>query len=445
VGGVMRGVVKGNVFLRNVGVEVGMPAPARDEEAALGQWMDERGWPAKPLRVGIIAPQQIASELVSARGVFLPEWVNMRGRDVQSVTELDVLVQYHENDGSLTVYAAENPGFEAAWYDWSSERPLSFPSVFPTRCDCAQVTIGADGLGRIDALLARLLIEAAALYARHPARLTVEDRISGRNAAWASHLSEATDEEPMTTVMKALTAALLGADSTTRQSPGAKCAARVLSAWAAGACGTLSAVGSGVDAGAARGAAEAAWDVNAHEAETALRVAVVRLAQMDDPAGMAGLEHAANLLRGRSVSFPPDQVEFVLSELKTQAGTADGVARVCAGVVLVGATLPEAHVPAFRSDVLDDARLSGALLGQEQDEMLILQTFRMIERRAGLLGHDAQGGAVAGVIGPKGEVNGDGVNGEGLNGDAVRPVERFNPGQMFVDAARAAKQRKKAA
>jgi hypothetical protein len=37
------------------------------------------------------------------------------------------------------------------------------------------------------------------------------------------------------------------------------------------------------------------------------------------------------------------------------------------------------------------------------------------------------------------------VNGEGLNGDAVRPVERFNPGQMFVDAARAAKQRKKAA
>ncbi len=379
-GRLLVGAVRGSEFLRNVGVELGTPANARNEDEALSRWMDRRGWPALPLQIRIHQAGDWSEDLIAARGVFLPQWGEVSSPHVNQASNFDAIVS-RTTDGGVQVTTIERAGREATWFDWSQERPLSYPGVFPVRVDCSQVTLTANALGSTDPLIVRLLIEAAALCARHPERLTLDDRISGRNVGWASNSQHGTvdnnaDTDPLTLVVRALTEALNTADQTTRRSPAARVAARLLSAWAITA--------RAVEPAIVRSAVECAWDVNNDEVETALRVGAVRLAQLDDPAGLAALEYAASLLRSKVQVFPAEQAEFVVSELKTQSDTPEGVARISAGIVLVGAALPAEHLRHFKQDFLDDARISGALIGQDQDTHLILQVFRMLERRAGI-------------------------------------------------------------
>ncbi len=384
-GRLLAGAARGTEFIRNVGVEVGATIETRNEDETLSRWIDSRGWPARPLQVNVFQSGQWADDLVAANGVFRPEWHETSRPTFFAHT--DVIVR-RADDGGLLITTRERTGRESAWFDWSSERPFSYPSVFPVRIDATQVTIAPDALGNTDSLISRLLLEAAALCSRLPERLTLEDRIEGRNVGWSRFTSRSTveglpvtlhnhaDTDPLTLVMRALTEAIATADQTTRQSPAARAAARLLSAWAVTA--------QGVEASIVRSAAETAWDVNKNEVETALRVAAVRLAQLDDPAGLAALEFAATLLRERRQAFAQEQVDFVTSELKTQSQSAEGVARVVAGIVLVASTFPPEHLRHFKQDLLDDARIAGALVGQDQDTHLILQVFRMLERRAGI-------------------------------------------------------------
>lgn len=383
-GKLLASAARGTEFIRNVGLEVGATVDAKNENESLSRWIDSRGWPARPLQVGIFQSGQWADDLVAANGVFRPEWSEVSRPNFTANT--DVLVR-RTDDGGLLVTARERVGREAAWFDWGAERPFSYPAVFPTRFDASQVTIAPDALGTTDALISRLLIEAAALCSRLPERLTLDDRINGRNVGWSRFakasvegepvtLRNNADTDPLTLVIRALTEAIATADQTTRTSPAARAAARVLSAWAVTA--------EGVEASLVRSAAETAWDVNRNEVETALRVGAVRLAQLDDPAGMTALEFAATLLREKRHAFAQEQVDFVTSELKTQSDSPEGVARVCAGVVLVASAFPPEHLRHFKEDLLDDARFAGALVGQDQDTHLILQVFRMLERRAGI-------------------------------------------------------------
>lgn len=384
-GRLLAGAARGTEFIRNVGMEVGATTHSRNEDEALARWIDSKGWPARPLQVGVFQGGEWAEDLVAAPGVFRPEWSETSRPNFS--TFMDTLVRRFD-DGGLLVTTRERAGREASWFDWASERPFSYPSVFPTRIDPTQVTIAPDALGSTDPLISRLLIEAAALCSRLPERLTLDDRIHGRNVGWSRFASASTvqgapisirnnaDNDPLTLVMRALTEAISTADQTTRTSPAAHAAARLLSAWAVSA--------QGVDQSIVRTAAETAWDVNKNEVETTLRVAAVRLSQLDDPAGLAALEFASSLLRDKRYTFAQEQQDFVVSELKTQADTPEGVARVAAGIVLVASTFPPEHLRHFKEDLLEDVQFSGALVGQDQDTHLILQVFRMLERRAGI-------------------------------------------------------------
>jgi hypothetical protein len=401
-GRLLASAARGTEFIRTVGVEVGATVGTRSEDDTLARWIDHKGWPARPLQVGVYQSGGWADDLVSADGVFRPEW-NETTRPVFA-THTDVLVR-RSDDGGILIQSRERTGREAAWFDWSCERPFSYPSVFPVRFDATQATLAPDALGNTDPLITRLLIEAAALCSRLPERLTLDDRINGRNVGWSRFSARTTveglpitlhhhaDTDPLTLVMRALTEAVASADQTTRTSPAARAAARVLSAWAVSA--------SGVEPSLVRAAAETAWDVNKSEVETALRVAAVRLAQLDDPAGLAALEFSASLLREKRHAFAQEQVDFVVSELKTQSNTPEGVARVAAGVVLVASTFPPEHLRHFKEDLQDDAKLSGALVGQDQDTHLILQVFRMLERRAGIQYIPAHTLAWSGSIEPR--------------------------------------------
>jgi hypothetical protein len=308
--------------------------------------------------------------------VFLPEWLHDWERHHSREGVVDAHVHVRDN-GAVDITTYENSALDAAWFDWSQERPLSFPGVFPARVDCAQVTLDPDALGQVDPRLARLLCEGAALLSRHPARVTLEDRLNGRNAGWAVAQPEPDfTMDPFTILVRELADALHMSEPTVRRSPAARCAARVLSAWAASS--------DEVEESVVRSAAEVAWDVNQDEAETALRVGAVRLAQSDDQAGFEALERAAETLRGREVNLNADQLEFIASELRTLSHTSGGVGRAAAGIVLLGATMPSEHLRHFKDDLLEDVRLSGVLAEQDQHMYVILQTFRMLERRAGV-------------------------------------------------------------
>ncbi|MDX2131642.1 MAG: hypothetical protein SFY69_06295 [Planctomycetota bacterium] len=360
---------------RGAGLRAGghmmFPGSAAD---ALGAWHDRQAWPEKPLRVGLVDPGHWATVLAETSGATHVEWYALAdGVACDWVREgLDALVT-HDADGMLTIETPEHAGREAPWYDWNAPRPLSYPSVFPNRLDAARVTL-AEGMS--DAAMTRLIIEAAGILARHPARLTLHDRLIGRRPLPAT---PERSERPVRFYPRAdVTTAIVGrmVEELARYRTGSvptdaeRVAARLVSAWAA----TWSA---DVDEEFRRLAAEASMRVCADEPETLLRVGAVRLSGMDDEAGLEVLLRAERVVRRREPSIT-DQVPFLAGELDAGTPGPRTTGRIAAGISLVAATLPDDKLAYFRDDLTDDLRHANALVGRDQDHTLLLSLVRQI-------------------------------------------------------------------
>lgn len=363
------------------------------ESTEVEKTLDAVGLPERELRIGLKLNEADATAFVHAQGheptkfFIVPE-----GETDDRACERYTLDAVVNRAGKLlritTLNRAEKP---AAWSDWGMERDLSFASVFPSRFDCASVTIleGDDEQTRWDHI--RLISETAAVLSRHPSRLTAADRLQGRRPLELKGKKprefgeyRASRDRGRDAIARVL-ATLAELPENGTPTAAERVLARLASAEAATAARTM-------DERVRRRCAEAAARVAADEAEVMLRLAAVRLGSLDDLGGLDALQRAGRMLRDRPPVGGLDQFAFINAELELGPDEPMAVGRIAAGICLICASLTPTKIAYLRDDLMDDIRYCGKLVGRDQDRRLLMQVFKTLERerRAETLGLPAK-------------------------------------------------------
>ncbi len=352
-------------------------------DAAAGEWLMRTGWPVRPLRIGLAEAGAWSDPLLATPTASDVEWYALprdTGTDALLRFRLDAVVSRDE-EGELSVTTCENPQREAAWFDWGTDRPLSYPSVFPARIDCANISLGRVNTSELP--LAQRMIEAAAVLSRVPARLTLADRVAGRlptqgerrRASGVHPTKLLPGEQACDAIMNVLAeeAASRATSVRLKVSMVERAAARACGAWLA--CSpTL------IDEAARQEWMEACARICGDEPETMLRLAAVRLASGDDEAGIDAILRADRMLRDRELLPAIDHTAFLSAELELPLATSMTVGRLAAGACVIAATLPSAHAEHVLNDLLDDARFAELLIGRDQDRTLLMRVCHELRR-----------------------------------------------------------------
>lgn len=338
---------------------VGWTLPTTIENGAI-RFLEGRPG-ALRLRVGFRAGDDLARSLGQADGRADIQWIRVSQDDEPRAMRrlrLDALIVQPAHS-PLRVVFPESEGREAAWFDWGGERPLSYASVFPHRVDAGQATLGeVDWFDDAEVALLRALVEAGGVLARHPTRLTLTDRLGGRQAI----------ESPETAagVMATLAERLAGSSG---ESALARAAARVVGAYFASGSGR-------VRPETRRLAVECAARVLEGEPEAALRAAAMRLASGEEAEAMLAIRRAEVLLRSRPRETHVDHLAFIQSELATGVPGPLTLGRIAAGLGLLVATTPVERLDYLKDDIAEDLRYSGLLIGRDQDHAMLLDLLR---------------------------------------------------------------------
>lgn len=344
---------------------------------SIARWHDSQEWPERPIRIGLVDPAAWSRNVASASGVVPTQCFEVPAPQAEHALHtlrMDVLITPDGQDGFI-FRTPELPDHEAAWYDWGLQRPISYPSLFPTRLDAANITLAPSPAGE-DATLMRLLAETLGTLSRHQARLDLTDRLLGRrpmdlNPAACNSLRQFS---PTSDIMGRLAAHLTThlADFRTGATPtsGERAGARVLGAWAAAWPGSI-------DDATRRASMEAAARVCADEAETMMRLAAVRFGCCDDDLGLEALQRALRLMQPDRVVLQNDPAAFLAAELAAGEPGPWTIGRLAVGVALMCATTPSEKCSYFRDDLADDLVHSPILVGRDQDQLLLRRVLAM--------------------------------------------------------------------
>lgn len=358
------------------------------EKAAsrLSAWHDRAAWPERPLRVGLAVGPEVADALRAAPGSSSVQWVHVSGGvwgcawggvsplGACKSLALDAVLHGEPGEG-LRVTTLERSGRDAAWHDWAMARPLTYASVFPFLVDPTHATLGIRSVAAgPEAELVRAMIEAAAALSRSSHRIGLADRLIGRRPMNAG-LTDGARTQPgdIARVDRAMLRLARVFEGTAERvdSMLARVCARVLSA--------------DLCAGAGRTWASAAlWDliarVGGDEPEIALREAASRFVLLEDAGGLAALARADASLRLRDNPEQIDHTALLEWEIEHGASSDQAIGRLAAGICLACATRDSHAIGCVRDDLLDDMRHNAWLVDREQDQALILDVFRHIER-----------------------------------------------------------------
>ncbi len=379
IGAAVYGASKGTQFLRDVASEVGVDA---NRSSGTSQRIADglsSLWPVRPLQVGVLHADAWCAMLVASHGVMDTSWHELRDDEATTTREGNALDAMLRRDGQcMRLDTLVHPGREAALRDWSELAQRidgrGFSHLFPLRQDCASLTL-PEAISTDDSRLARLLIEAACLHSRHPARTDLGDRLAGRAANWCDTSEGHASLNSICTAMQAELEQRSAAWSPVRE-----IAAQLLSQWAATSPTITQTQRVEVTELCAR--------LLRDDAFATLRLAAVRFGQLDDAGGLDCLADAAHALKGMSRVHPgsakpmTDQLPFLLAELESGLGHPLSLGRVAAGLTLTAATLSAAELVVFREDIRDELRFSSALMGKDQDRYLIEQVFGMLAEQA---------------------------------------------------------------
>lgn len=400
----------GTPLARTRGVELGAPWPTsslrrltmslacqvvrarssfgNEGSAAAKGWLQKADWPARPIRVGFGIADELAELLLDAPGAIDVEWYSIpKGQDGERACRhfgLDAVITA-DADGGVSITTLENRGLDATWYDWGTSAPLSYLTAFPVRMDCSRVTLpgNADGepwLDSAQAVIVRALVEASAVLSRSPARLTVDDELGGRRAVGIVRPRQAsfgrypTGRDPVQYVLKRLVSVIEHASrSTVAATKAERAAARVAAAF-------LSTPLAKVDDITRLRGLETAARVAGDEPEVMLRLSAVRFSCLRDVAAMDALLRADRMLRNAEMHPGVDNLAFLMSELEHGTDEPLTLGRVAAGITLLTAGKSLQELIYLRDEVLDDMRFSRWLSGREQDQALLVDIFRNLER-----------------------------------------------------------------
>lgn len=346
--------------------------------------LEDGRWPSRPLRLGVTDPA-LRLDLSLTMGSCETEWVDVTPdrtpMELCRRLHLDALLMVDVR-GGLNLTTPETRQRAAAWHDWASARPVTFSALFPGRVDCAELKLPSDA-GRPSALpLLRALIEAAAVFSRHPSRLSLSDRLNGRLP-----MIETRRELTLPTTGNAGRDAqrlvvqrlcdLLAKPMELANVAASRAAARLVSAYATG-------VDDDLPEPERLEMVETAARVSGEEPEVLLRLAAARFASYEDDAGLQALLRAERTLRTHELNAGSTQLPFLQAEIEMGQGTPISLGRVAAGVAMVSASAPSTHLGFLRDDLLDDARYSGWSQRQDQDRNLLAEVFGvLIESRSG--------------------------------------------------------------
>lgn len=345
----------------------------------------------RPLRFGLLAPGRWADMLMNAKGVLACEWLVVSGahndaelwRTARSLA-LDALVS-RDDHGNYVVWTQESVDRPAWCDDWAEARPVSYATVFPVRLDCSRVTIPGQvvvgGATRMpEPTLVRLLVEAAALFSRVPARLDKDQINRGRLPVYApipqtvpvaardadaNRLREGS--RAVEALREALFKACLAAGDTVWTGL-AQVAARVAGAWA-------SVDAPGADLGTRLEVLEWCAAALPDDPETLLRLGAVRIAAVDDIAGLNAMDRAASrLLR---LDEPAAEASgFIQAELERGVERDDvRLGRIAAGVCMLACSCHESHIQYVFDDLREDMAKSEMLVGMDQDRRVLEEIF----------------------------------------------------------------------
>jgi hypothetical protein len=274
--------------------------------------------------------------------------------------------------GQFSILLPEHPSHPAAWTDWDSPRPLSYPSVFPARIDPARVSCG--GLDLSDERQARLLarlVEAAALLGRSevrrrsPSRFSPRARMGGLDAPGG----------PLELVMMRLAQTLrIDWSDDATDAPGAcSAAARAVGAW-------LTTVEiDAADADDRQRCVELASRILGGETEALLQVGAARIGAYADTEALGTLTQAFRQLVG-SDGGVPDPLPFILSELELGPPGPLTLGRIAAGLALLWAASSHEHLAYLRDDLTEEMRYAARFVGNDPDHRLLLEVIATLDR-----------------------------------------------------------------
>jgi hypothetical protein len=379
VGAAVYGASKGAQFLREVASEVGVDAN-RSSGTTQRLTSGLAGvWPVLPLQIGVLHADAWCAMLVASHGVMDTNWHELSDDEATTGRDGSVLDGVlHSSGAAMTLRTRLHAGIDAAQQDWASLAQRvdgrGFSHLFPLRQDCASLTLPAE-IASDDARLARLLVEAACLLSRHPARTDLGDRLAGRAANWNDNSAGQASLNSICTAMQAELEQRHASWSSVRE-----IAAQFLSQWAS--------TSATITQSQRLEVCELCARLLRSDAFATLRLGAVRLGQLDDAGGLDALSDAAHALKliarvsPGSAAPMTDQLPFLLAELESGFGHPLSLGRVAAGLTLTAATMDASELREFRDDIRDELRFSNALMGKDQDRYLIEQVFVMLAEQA---------------------------------------------------------------
>jgi hypothetical protein len=341
------------------------------------QLVDQLDWPARPLRLGVVEPRAWAESIHDSGDNSNAQWFEVPRADSDRMHELmlDGLIVASDDDG-LDMRVLLHPGHDATWYDWGTLRPLSYTSVFPLRLDCERLTCS---LSRQDSPeLVRALIDAAAWSSRWPSRLTLRDRVAGRQPCVQSRRGTETvrpwrpQSEPFVRAVQVLLQRVCGLGRPVVVTPSMRVAARIVSAH-------LTTSDTPMTDSVRRAGIEACAAIARDEPEILLRLAAARLACVDDDAGTEAIRWADRAMQGRDVVPCIDPYSFLQAEMGIDQNAPLAVGRLAAGVCMLASPMSAEKIAFVREDLMEDMQFSSLLIGREQDQRLLMDVMRTLE------------------------------------------------------------------
>ena len=321
-----------------------------------------------PIRVGIDLTRAEAGVLMGHEAASPHqdiEWIPLNGSSA-GIGDLDGLIARDEA-GVACIVIPERARRDIVWPDWGEPLPLSYAGVFPSRFDPVRVTLtGVDLESVDDARLVSLMVETAARSARAKC---VGSRAKARGRG-------AMDEERVGRAIGRIGDQLMQLDEGDRlsETPTTRAAARLVSAWAAGADEHC------VSPAYRRRLLGLCDRLLPDEPASTLRLAAGQFAAYADNDGLNTLLRAQRNLIGAELPEVDEPTAFVFSEIMLGVETPLTLGRVAAGICLLWAMTPEEQMPHIRDDLLDELRYAGWLIGRDQDHHLLRVVIRTLER-----------------------------------------------------------------
>ncbi len=334
--------------------------------------LDGRPELADPIHIAIKGTRSQAEPLRDQHAAVPVRWQLLEASDDTNEHEFDLVFQFDAEQGGIATLP-EHDHRSATWFDWAKPRPLSFASVFPHQNDPAQFTVGV--LPTVDEpnpLIGAMLV-AAAVQGRVPSRLTLFDRLRGRIPLDGEEMPGTVDPGAFRAKAMRRIHELLVQSDPANATVIERTAASILNAW-------LVTPSARIDIEERRDMMERSCLFIPDRPEAWLRLAAVRIADLDDKAGIEAILRAEPLVRATREQLIFDQTEFVQSELELGGAGSMTLGRVAAGFCLLAGQHEFERLEFLRDDLLEELDHVGWLVGRDQDTNLLRNIMNELHR-----------------------------------------------------------------